>query len=125
MDVVRDFRDLVVWQRAMDLSVDIYRATKRFPKEERYGLTSQMRRAAVSIPSNIAEGNGRNSGSDYLRFLAIANGSLAELKTQILLSERIGYLDPSGAEKLFASANEVGWILAGLVKALQKEKGER
>ncbi len=86
---INSFKDLVVWQRAMELAEAVYNESKVFPREEQYGLQSQMRRAAVSIPSNIAEGSKRGSRKDYVQFLRIANGSAAELETQILLSEQV------------------------------------
>ena len=89
------FRDLIAWQKAMDLTVEIYRLTKLLPKEETYGLSDQMRRAAVSIPSNIAEGQGRITAKEFIRFLAMARGSLCELSTQLELCERLEYLNPS------------------------------
>ena len=92
---MKDYRELIVWQKAMDLVEAIYRTTARFPKEELYGLTSQIRRAAVSIPSNIAEGQARNTTRDFLHFLAIAYGSLKEVETQVLIAERLGYIDES------------------------------
>lgn len=88
-----DHRELIVWQKAMEIVVGIYRLTKTFPAEERYGLTSQMRRAAISIPSNIAEGRRRNSENDYQRFLTIAFGSGAELETQLEIAERLCFGD--------------------------------
>ena len=90
---VKDYRDLIVWQKAMDLVEAIYRTTAAFPREEIYGLTAQMRRAAVSIPSNIAEGNGRNTTRDYLHFLGMAYGSVKEVETQVLIAERLRYID--------------------------------
>ena len=84
MAEIRTYRDLIVWQKSMALVTDVYRVTRVFPKNEQYGLTSQLRRCAVSIPSNIAEGYGRRASNDYLRFLSIANGSLFELQTQSL-----------------------------------------
>ena len=92
MGEVKSYQDLIVWQKAMDLVTEIYRITKNFPKEEIYGLTNQMRRAAISIPSNIAEGHARKSRAEYIRFLSIAQGSRAELETQILIAVRLGYL---------------------------------
>jgi four helix bundle protein len=116
----QNYRDLVVWQKAMDLVEMIYTATKLFPKEELYGLTSQIRRAAVSIPSNIAEGQGRKSSGDFARFLAIAYGSLREVETQILIAERLGYMDKQASQNLIACASEVGRLLNGLSNSLQK-----
>jgi len=113
-----DFRDLRVWDEAMVLSEMIYEVTKSFPGEERYGLVAQMRRAAVSIPSCIAEGNGRGSTKDYLRFLAMAKGSLAELQTQLLLARRLGFLDCSPSSKVFGQLDSVSLLLQSLRKAL-------
>jgi four helix bundle protein len=89
---MKGHRDLVAWQKAMELVVEIYRVTKGFPKDELYGLTSQLRRAAVSIPSNLAEGYGRNSWKDFQRFIGLALGSLLEVETQLEISNKLGYL---------------------------------
>jgi four helix bundle protein len=110
------FRDLLVWQKAMNLVIQIYAITRRFPKEELFGLTSQMRRAAVSIPSNIAEGQGRLSRGEFRQFLGNARGSLAELETQLLIAEHLGYLP--NAESLFQDLAEVGRMLNGLISSL-------
>ena len=118
---VRDFRELVVWQRAMELVELVYRVTSRFPKEEQYGLTSQLRRAAVSIPSNIAEGQGRSTTRDFLNFLAIAKGSLNELETQILISERLGYLNEQSRSPLLHLITEVARIISGLSASLKRK----
>jgi len=88
-------RDLEIWQRGIDLVTKIYKLTKKFPEEELYGLTSQMRRAAISYPSNISEGAARDSINDYIRFLYISMGSLSELETQIIISEKLGYIKDS------------------------------
>ena len=90
---VKGYRDLIVWQRAMDLVVDVYRLTSCFPREELYGLTAQVRRAAVSIPSNLAEGQGRGQGNEFLHHVRIAQGSLQEVETQLLIAQRLCYLD--------------------------------
>jgi four helix bundle protein len=119
MSGLRSFRELVVWQKSVDLAEKVYLATKGFPKEELFGLTSQMRRAAVSIPSNIAEGQSRNSTGEFLQFLGIARGSLAELETQIELARRLGYLTPQQAEALLAECTEIGKTLSGLMKSLR------
>jgi four helix bundle protein len=113
------YRDLVVWQRAMDLVIAVYRCTKMFPREELFGLASQMRRAVVSIPSNIAEGKGRRSQKELLQFLYHARGSLLELQTQITVAERLAYLDQREANALENHANEVGRLLNGLVSRFQ------
>lgn len=118
---VKDFRELIAWQRAMELVEQVYRATTCFPKEEQYGLTSQLRRAAVSIPSNIAEGQGRSTTRDFLNFLAIAKGSLNELETQILLSERLGYVDSSSQLSLLHLIAEVRRIISGLSSSLRQK----
>ena len=113
------FRNLVAWQKAKVLAKDIYVATRTFPKEETYGLTIQMRRAAVSIPSNIAEGKGRETRKDFCHFLVQARGSLYELETQIELGSDLNYLDSSTAKSLLAQCDELSRILRGLVKSLQ------
>lgn len=111
------FRDLKCWQRAFDLSLTIYNATRSFPREEMFGLASQLRRAAVSVVSNIAEGKGRSSDRDLLRFLAIARGSLFELETQIALSERLGYISQPLSVELLAQISETGKLINGLIRA--------
>jgi four helix bundle protein len=119
---VTSYQDLVVWQRAMDLVVMVYELTQGFPKEELYGLTSQLRRAAVSVPSNIAEGHGRCATQEFLHFLAIANGSLKELETQILIAQRLGYANPSTATKILNQTSEVGRINRGLMASLKRKR---
>lgn len=109
------YRDLIVWQKAMELVYVVYEATQSFPKHELYGLVSQMRRAAVSIPSNVAEGKGRSSDRDFLLFLQHSRGSLHELETQILIAEHLGYVDAIKAAKLQDLAREVGRLLMGLM----------
>lgn len=115
---MRGHEDLVVWQKAMDLVLAVYRLTKVFPRSELYALTNQMRRAAVSIPSNIAEGHALKQTQAYIRHLAIASGSLAELETQLEIASRLGYLAPAN-RPVMRQANEVGRMLAGLRKSLQ------
>jgi four helix bundle protein len=114
------FRELRVWQQAMDLAVVVYQGTEAFPKHELYGLASQMRRAAVSVPSNIAEGKGHRSDKEFSRFLFHARGSLMELETQILLAGKLQYLSPEQLQNLQSSATQVGKSLAGLLKALSE-----
>jgi four helix bundle protein len=117
------FRDLLVWQRSMQLARDVYAATNSFPKQEVFGLTSQMRRAAVSVPSNIAEGHGRISDKSFRIFLTQARGSLFELETQLQLSTDIGYSQPVAAEKLMQECQEIARMLNGLLNTLkEKEK---
>ncbi len=110
--------DLIVWQKAMELVVEIYRSTKVFPKNETYGLSSQMQRAAVSIPSNIAEGEGLKQTHAYLRHLAIAAGSLAELQTQVEIAKRLGYIS-LGDSSLAGRMSEIGRLLTGLQRSLR------
>src|SRR5512143_144414 len=119
---IQSYRDLRVWELAMDLVVMSYRVSKSFPKEERYGLTAQLRRAAVSIPSNIAEGHGRKHLGDYLHQLSVANGSLMELETQIEIARRLNYMHPADQESLMRQAANVGRMLAGLFAALKRRR---
>ena len=113
-----DYRDLVAWQKSMALAETIYRATATFPLEERYGLTTQMRRAAVSIPSNIAEGQGRRSSDEeFARFLRIALGSNCELDTQLELSVRLGFLTATNAAEVRPQVEEVGRVISGLLRS--------
>ena len=119
--MIRTFRDLDVWRKGMDLTVRVYKSTDRFPKSEIFGLTSQLRRAAVSIPSNIAEGKAVG-GKGYRRHLKIAMGSEAELQTQVELAERLNFLNREEANDLLEHAAEVGRMLAGLFRALPPTK---
>ncbi len=111
---MRGYRDLETWQNAMELVKEVYVATRHFPKDELYGLTSQLRRAAVSIPSNIAEGCGRNSRNELRHFLGQARGSLAEVETQLELARSLGYLDTTTATALLSKAAQLGRMLTGL-----------
>jgi four helix bundle protein len=119
----RSYKDLVVWQKAMDLVTSTYRATARFPKDELFGLTSQARRAAVSIPSNIAEGQGRLSEKEFRHFLGNARGSLMELETQLQVAENLGYLQKEEVAGLLQSCGEVGRLLNGLIASIVKQLG--
>lgn len=110
-----DYRNLRVWQKAMDLTVEIYSLLKLLPKEETYGLADQIRRAVVSIPSNIAEGNGRISDREFVKFMAISRGSLLELDTQIEICQRIGYVSASQTETSRLLIEEIGKMLNGLI----------
>lgn len=114
----RGFKDLIVWQKAMDLVEETYRVVKCLPKEEQYGLSNQMRRAAVSIPSNIAEGHLRNSSKEYVNFLSIANGSNAELYTQYQICIRLKYISEEQAGKALGLLAEVGKMLNALINRL-------
>jgi four helix bundle protein len=116
----RQFRDLVVWQRAMGLARDIYSVTENFPRKEAYGLTSQLCRAAVSVPSNIAEGHGRLSDKSFVLFLTQARGSLYELETQLELSQSFGYAEEETCKRLLADCAEIGRMLNGLISNLRE-----
>jgi four helix bundle protein len=115
---VVNYRDLIVWKRAFDLSIAIYQTTQYFPAEVKFGITSQLRSACISVPSNIAEGEGRNSKGEFRHFLSIAMGSLRESETQILLCEAWGYFNPNQSAKLMAMAAEVGRLINGLSRSL-------
>ena len=117
---IKSHRDLIVWQKAMDLTVLIYQLTKTFPKEETYGLISQIRRASASIPANIAEGQGRRLSGEFQQFLGIARGSLLELDTHLELSFRVGYINKNQHNDLKDKISEVGRILNGLMRSLIK-----
>ncbi len=112
------YRDLIAWRKATDLALEIYRATQKFPKEEIYGLTSQMRRAAVSVASNIAEGKGRYSLKEFAQFLYRARGSLLELETQLFIARELHYLEPLDFRRMEDKTKELGRILNGLTKSV-------
>lgn len=116
---VRSYRDLRVWQRAMDLAVKTYELTRAFPREKKFALTSQARRAATSIAANVAEGHGRATRPAYLNFLRIAQGSLKELETHVLISVRVGFITASASEPLLSEADEVGRMLRALIVSLE------
>ena len=118
----RDYRDLVLWQRAMELAAEVHRVTLKLPKHEMFGMAAQIRRSAVSIPSNIAEGSGRRTTREFIAFLHIARGSLSELKTQLVLARTVGYLadtDLSNADQL---SDEVGRLLNAVIRGLRKRQ---
>ena len=117
---IRNYTDLIAWQRAMGLAEAVYRETAGMPLEERYGLTSQRRRAAASIPSNIAEGQGRRTDGEFLNQLSVAHGSLRELETQILLTNRLGFLAASVRDTLIRQCEEVGKLINGLANAIRQ-----
>ena len=121
MRAFRSYRDLDVWQVAVSLTELCYRETAAFPREEVYGLTSQIRRAAVSIPANIAEGYGRESTGNYVQFLKIAQGSLKELETLMIVSVRVDLLSEAASEKLLAECERIGKMLRGLIRALESQ----
>jgi four helix bundle protein len=116
---VTHFKELIAWQKAMDLVELVYTQTRGYPREEVYGLTNQTRRAAVSVPSNIAEGQGRRTTRDFLHYLSIAYGSLCELETQILIGQRLDYLNSTSATSVLVLSAEVGRLINGLSKALE------
>ncbi|KFF08420.1 four helix bundle protein [Chryseobacterium luteum] len=114
-----NFKELLVWQKSIDFVTDVYGITGSFPKDEMYGLISQIRRASVSIPSNIAEGNSRRSKPDYLQFLKIARGSCAEVETQLIISRNLNYLNEQDHQKLNQGIVEISKMLNGLINSLQ------
>jgi four helix bundle protein len=116
---INSHRDLVVWQKAMDLAVDVYRLTQGFPKSEMYGLTGQIRRAAASVPANIAEGHARGTTKDYTHFLCIAKGSLMETETFLMLSVRLGYLTEEASASTLALITEISKMLTALRSRLR------
>ena len=117
---VRNYQELIVWQRAMDLVEEIYKASNGFPREEIYGLRSQIRNAVVSVPSNIAEGQGRRTTPDFLRHLSIAYGSLREVETQTLIAARLRYIAQEKCAEIMNLAGEVGRLLNGLMASLTR-----
>jgi four helix bundle protein len=118
----KSYRDLEVWQRAMDVVVACYGLTKAFPPSELYGLASQLQRAAVSVPANIAEGQARQHAKEFRQHLAIANGSLAELETHILIAERLGYSAHAVVQDVLARTDQVGRMITGLRKFLRSKR---
>ncbi len=116
------YRDLDVWKLAVDWVEAVYRATSNWPSEERFGLTSQLRRAAVSVASNIAEGTARRSTGEFLQFIGMARGSLAEAETQLLIASRLGYLDATRTEALLAAADRISRMLVSLAASLKRRK---
>ena len=116
--MIRDYRDLLIWQTAMKLVKATYTATASFPAAEVYGLASQIRRSAVSVPSNIAEGHGRENDGDFRRFLAIARGSLAELQTQLILSGDLGFVDETAVATRLQNTEELARMIRGMQESL-------
>ncbi len=117
---VDSYQDLIVWQKAMDFVVFCYEISAKFPSSENFGLTSQLRRSAVSIPSNIAEGYGRNSRGEYIQFLGVANGSLKESETQIIVASRLKYITSEQLAEGMERTTELGKMLRGLISSLKK-----
>lgn len=118
--MIKSYKDLDVWQKAMDLAVMCYQATKDFPKSEVYGLTSQLQRAAVSIPANIAEGHERKHQKEFIQHLSIAYSSLAELETHIQIAQRLDYISSDKTKRLLEMTGEIGRMLNGLRKSIEK-----
>ena len=116
---IRSYKDLMVWQRSMDLVESIYRITDKLPAKEQWGLVSQMRRAAVSVPSNIAEGYGRQSSGNYIQFLSISRGSLLELETQLELCIRLQYFTRIDSEKILNETVEINKMLTSLISKIK------
>ncbi len=117
----KSYKDLEVWQKAMDLVIECYQCTQTYPKSEVYGLSNQLQRAAVSVPANIAEGQGRQYDTEFIQFLYIASGSLTELETHIQIALRLGYISSDHADKLLSKAGEVGRLLNGLLRFLRSK----
>jgi len=121
----KSHKDLVLWQKAMELAAEIHRLARRLPRHELFGLTSQIRRAAVSIPSNIAEGAARRTTRDFLSFLYIARGSSAEIETQLMLAANLGYISQRDLAPLLARFDEVGRLLNAVITGLHRRLNER
>ncbi|MCZ7648495.1 MAG: four helix bundle protein [Planctomycetota bacterium] len=121
MGTIRKYRELRVWNAGIDFVADIYKVTEGFPKSEQFGLTSQLRRAAISVPSNLAEGHQRNTTLDYLRFVKYALGSTGELDTQLEVARRIGYLTPERYQNLDETLDEIRRMLVGLAGSLHEK----
>lgn len=119
------YKDLIVWQRAITLVTEVYLATQSFPREELYGLTSQLRRSAVSVASNIAEGQGRISKAEFRQFLGVARGSLIEMETQLVIANNLGYVSRDTADRLAARSGEVSRLLHGLMQSIQPHEVPR
>jgi len=119
---MKSHKDLHVWQKSINLVTDIYDITKEFPKEELFGLTNQLRRAAVSIPSNIAEGSARNHNKEFIQFLYIAQGSCAEIETQLTISQNLNFISESTLKQLNEKLTEIRNMLIGLIKSLINTK---
>ena len=117
---IQSYRDLRVWQEGVSLAELVYRTTRSFPKEEMFGLTSQMRRASVSVPANIAEGYGRENAGSYLQFLRIAQGSLKEVETHAIIAHRVGLLAEEGLNVILAVSTSTGKMLRSLIRAIEK-----
>jgi four helix bundle protein len=120
---IQSFKDLLVWQKALTLSVLCYELTKAFPKDEMYGMTAQIRRASVSVPANIAEGHGREHTRSFIQFLRVAQGSLKELETHLMLAEQVNLAPAAALAPAYAMTDEIGRMLRALIRALQEKLG--
>jgi len=120
----KSYRDLDVWQKSMRLAKRIYQVTRKFPGDERFGLTNQLRRAAVSVPSNLAEGHARFGAGEFSRFISIAMGSVAEIETQILLSNDLGYITSEISQEVLGELDAIGKMLRGLAKSIQRRRDD-
>ncbi|MBE9036602.1 four helix bundle protein [aff. Roholtiella sp. LEGE 12411] len=118
---IQSYQDLQVWQEGMNLAESCYLLTRNFPKEETYGITTQIRRSAVSIPANIAEGYGRKTRGEYIQFLYIAQGSLKELETHMILSKRVNLIEAQSIDSVLAQCQLVGRLLQGLIRSLENK----
>ena len=118
---IKSYQDLIVWQKSVLLVTDIYTITKTFPQDERFGITSQLNRAAVSIPTNIAEGWGRETSKNYLQFLRISRGSIMEVQTLLIISKNLNYISEEKFDILRNKTEEVGKILQGLIKSINEK----
>jgi four helix bundle protein len=122
---IKSYRDLRVWQESMKLAVECYQLTRAFPKEEMFGLSSQIRRSAASIPANIAEGHGRENTQSFIQYLRIAQGSLKELETHLLLAERVGLIVKENIEAVLRRCEAIGEMIRLLIRALQQNAKKR
>ena len=118
----QSFKDLIVWQRSIELTTDVYKLTSKFPESERFGLTNQMRRAAVSVASNIAEGYGRSTKGEYVQFLGHARGSCSEIETQIVIVKNLGFGATQSLESAETHCNDVGRLLGALIKSIRAKQ---
>ncbi len=122
MAEIKTHKDLLVWKKSIDLVEQIYKITKQFPKEELYGITNQMRRCAVSIPANIAEGSGRKNKAEFIQFLHIALGSASELETHLIISQRLGFLSINSYDEIMNALNEIIKMTCGLINSLNSTR---
>ncbi|HKD86764.1 MAG TPA: four helix bundle protein [Terriglobales bacterium] len=122
---VKSYQDLIAWRKGISLVLEVYKATTDFPQHEIYGLSSQLRRAATSIPSNIAEGHGRATSGEFVQFLCHSRGSLCEVETQIIIARELGYVTAKQAHVLMARTDHLGRILQGLISSIQRRKSSR